>query len=177
MTIPYVQHQYYWIPRVWGQNPETGAYASYPAGGWQWISVADPGTPAFYDPAPGLKQRALYVPDWLVPRQVYITGVDVALWSSSGTAQASEITGWIDPGGHFFYSGNPDGAEEGANFVDSRTLFSEMLNSSASGRWKRDFSTPILWDRDAGDLLGIKGGFDVGGMGVFVGLRFMVPNV
>lgn len=172
MTIPYVQKQYYWIPRLWGHDQETGTYAQYGAGGWQWISVPDPGTPEFYSPAPGLQQRALYLPSWF-PRQAYLSGIEGALMTSEVPTSYGEFAGWVDPGGHFFHSAVPNGAEAGSNFTDSISLFHVTMTGSQT-RWHRDFHTPILLDRDAGDLIGLKAGFPVGSMTVFVGFRFLV---
>lgn len=173
MTIPYVQKEYYWIPRIYGQDPETGTYAVLPAGGWQWISDQNPTTIPF-NPAPGLSQRALHLPAAL-PRQVYLSGVEVAVNIAAPNSNVSDFGGWVDPAGHFFHSGlGHNGAEEGSNFTDSISLFHVIF--TGPGRWFRDFPHPILVDRDAGDLICVKTGLAVGGVNVFVGFRYMVPT-
>ena len=176
MTISHVQKQYYWIPRLWGQDQETGDYANYYSGGWQWVSDQDPNTIPF-TPAVGLQQRALHLPAWF-PRKAYLSGVEVALFTPEISSSLSEIGGYVDPGGHFFHSGTPNGAEAGSNFVDTISLFHEtMYPGVQTAKWHRDYQTPILLDRDAGDLFCVKAGFSAGNMGVFVGFRFLVPLV
>lgn len=173
MPIP-VQKQYFWIPRIWGQDQETGDYALFPAGGWQFVSVPDAGTPEFYNPAPGLGQRSLHLPSWL-PDKVYLSGVEAALWTDQPHSAVSELGAWVDPCGHFFHSGNPDGAEPGSNFTDSITLISEAMKVGEQfGHWHRNFTDPILLDRTVGDLLIVKGGFSAGNTGVHIGFRFLV---
>ena len=165
------QRQYYWLPRFFYEDQETGQYAVYPAGGWQWISDQDPNTIPF-EPAPGLQQRALHLPSWF-PRKAYLSGVEVALSTGSPITGWNEFAAWVDPAGHFFHSATPNGAEAGSNFTDSISLF-HVIQTLQTERWHRDFPTPILLDRDAGDLIGVKGGFSTDGMMVFVGFRFLV---
>lgn len=171
--IPYVQKQYSWIPRLFYEDPETGTYANFPAGGWQWISDQDPNTIPF-DPAPGLQQRAMHLPDWF-PRKVYISSVIVASNSAGPNGTVSEFAAWIDPGGQFFLSGNPHGAEGGSNFTKFQSLF-HMTWSEQSPRREFPLERPVLLDRDAGDLIGAKAGLSFPISNIFIGFRYLVQN-
>lgn len=170
--IRYVQNQYYWIPRIHGQNQETGIYAQYPAGAWQWISDVDPNNPP-YDPCNGcgLQQRAIYLP-LAFPRQAYFTGTEIALSHGDSPAGMNEFGGWIDPKGHFYNSAN--GAEAGANFIDSISLFHVIMEGRQRERWHREYDVPILCDRDQGDKIGFKAGFNSQNVFVFVGMKYLV---
>lgn len=172
MTVPYVMRQYYWIPRIYGQDPETGTYAALPAGGWQFISDQDP-TAIPFSPAAGLQQRALHLPTWF-PRQAYLTGVSVAAASSAPVGN-NEFAAWVDPAGGFFLSGSPHGAEAGVNFVNSVPLFSAVYSGGdMRATFKAD--APILLDRDAGDLIDVKLGLSQPQDWIYVGFNFLVPN-
>jgi len=39
MAVPYIQKSFYWIPRIWGQDPFTGTYANFPPGGTKLWSI------------------------------------------------------------------------------------------------------------------------------------------
>jgi hypothetical protein len=170
--VLYVQQQYYWIPRVWGQDQETGAYAAYPAGAWQWIGDQDPATIPF-TPAPGLQQRAMHLPATF-PRKAYLSRILVA-YGSSAAVGSNELSCWVDPGGAFFHTGTPNGREIGSNFVNVIQLFSQLY-SGASIRDDHKIDPPILLDRDAGDLLGCKLGSSQTMDWIFIGFRWLAPN-
>ncbi len=174
MSLDYVQKQYYWIPRTWGADPEIGAYASFAAGGWQWVSDQDPNTIPT-NPVQGLQQRALHLPAWF-PRKSYLSGVEVALYTNDTPGLWNELSGWIDPTGQFFHGGTPNGNEGGANFTNAISLFHVTFQGQSAQKWHRDFPKPILVDRDAGDLIEVKGGFNLNIAIVFIGFRFLVPN-
>lgn len=168
--IRYIQREYYWIPRIFGQDPETGTYAPLPPGGWQFVSDQDPNTIPF-QPAVGLEQRALHLPLWF-PRKVELIGAKVA-WGTalSSPVNPDELTAYVDPGGIFFQTGNPHGAEANSNFTRVISLF----QISATGQFLRTGFTidpPILLNRDAGDLLEVKGGFSNAMSYIYVGFRY-----
>jgi len=174
MTIPYVEEEYFWIPRIHGQDPETGTYAVlYGGSSWQFVSDQDPNTIPF-TPVTGLQQRALHLPA-AFPRKAFLSGVNCSLETSTVPNQVSAYAGWIDKGGEFFYSGTPNGAENGSNFIRANSLFLETFRAERRETWVHNFAAPKLLDRDAGDLLCVKIDLGVGGVIAHVGFRFLVP--
>lgn len=170
--------QYYWIPRIFGQNQETGTYAVFPPGGWQWVSDQNPNTIP-WNPALGLQQRALYLPDGsgggpAFPRKLLFTGVDIALTTGDPATSWSDFAVWVDPAGRFYNSATPHGAEAGSNFVDCLSMGHAVHQiGQQAQRWRFSFAgdDKVPMDRDQGDLIGVKGGF-AHHMGVYVGFRF-----
>ena len=131
-----------------------------------------------FNPAVGLQQRYMFLPAWF-PRKAYISSIVLALATNTPNGLYNELAVWVDPGGQFFNGGTPHGAEEGACFTKAISLAHVAFTPTPgnnSQRWSFDFQYPILVDRDAGDLIEAKGGFNVEIVTVFLGIRFLVPN-
>lgn len=170
MPYNHIQREYFWIPRLYGQDPERGTYAWLPPGGWQFVSDQDPATIP-WNPAIGLQQRALHLPSWF-PRKCFLIGAKMGWGSGNPSAGINELTAYVDPGGEFFLSGNPHGAEEGSNFTKTISLFQEAIVGGQQVRRGYVIDPPILLDRDAGDLIEVKGGFNQAMDWIYVGFRF-----
>ena len=179
MPLEYVTKSYVWIPRIGdlsGYRPgvidDTG-YLPLPAGfGFNFFTDA----PELAHPvAAGSTKFQLPLPSWF-PRKAFITRLRCVYNSTGqyGGDNRSDIIVWLDPKGISYNTGIPLGDEFGQDV----TRQVQMIIASGYTREMHQVETmpyPVLFDRDAGDKIGVAVGSSVPLSNIGVCFEFIVP--
>jgi len=174
LTVDYVQAHYLFIPRVVGQNPETGTYRSFPAGGIQFAT-------GITAPNPNGNWWPMYLPQDF-PQVCLVNQALIACASGNPAVlneNVSEITVCLDYGGQYYASAG--GAEAGGIFIRQGGIARARPQWNGRGLpfiYKTLFpaDVPFLFNRSAGDMIEVTCSFTMpmDWLGIVIG--YLKPN-